>query len=114
MQIEKSTLICSAVLSLALALCGCAAITLPTPQDIVSKPLGTESIKIGMTKERVISLWGKPDSIQYDEGKDSLHGRREVWYYGAHYSGIVPPVNAGYLSQSQRLYFDGNNLVEIK
>lgn len=97
-------------------LCGCAIIeTIPTPTEIVSTPLGTESIKLGMSKQQVESIWGKPDNIKIEEGGDSFRGQREVWFYrAASYGGIVPPVNAGYLSSSRRLYFDGNNLVDIK
>lgn len=99
-----------------ITLFGCAITsTIPTPSEIVSTPLGTESIKLGMSKEKVESLWGKPDTITMEEGKDSFHNGREVWFYrAAPYGGIVPPINAGYLSSARRLYFDGNNLVEIK
>ena len=104
-----------AFLVLITSLCGCTAITIPNPGDIASTPLGTDSIKLGMSKEKVESIWGKPDNIRMEESKDSFRGQREVWFYSApQYGRIVPPVNAGYLSRSRKLYFDGNNLVDIQ
>jgi len=94
---------------------GCTAITIPNPGDIASTPLGTESIKLGMSKARVESIWGKPDNIRIEESKDSFKGQREVWFYNSpQYARIAPPVNAGYLSRSRKLYFDGNNLIDIQ
>ena len=94
-----------------LALYGCSAIQIPNPDDVVSHPLGTESIKIGMTKGQVESIWGKPNDIKTVEGKDKLQGSREVWIYRSQYNAI--PVDAGYLSKTKKLYFDGENLTEI-
>ena len=53
-----------------LSVSGCGALTIPDPTDIIKKPLGTESIKIGMTKSRVESIWGKPDQITTVENKE--------------------------------------------
>jgi len=93
-------------------LIGCAIIeNIPTPQDVLRKPMGTESIKIGMSKAQVESLWGKPDDISMVENKDRWGGAREMWVYTAQYDSI--PVNAGYLSKTQKLYFDGDNLTNI-
>jgi len=94
-----------------LFLCGCSAIILPDPQDVIDHPLGTESIKIGMTRRQVESLWGKPDSIRVGENKEKWQGVREMWTYSAQYGSI--PVDAGYLSKTKKLYFDGDNLTEI-
>ena len=101
------------VLMLALMpfICGCSTLAIPNPDDIIKKPLGTESIKIGMTKDRVASLWGKPDNVTTTENKQKLASPREVWTYNAHYGSI--PIDAGYLSKTQKLYFDGENLTEI-
>ena len=41
------------VLALLLSVSGCADIAPPTPEDIIKRPLGTDSVKIGMTKGRV-------------------------------------------------------------
>jgi len=90
---------------------GCADIAVPTPKDIIEKPIGTESIKIGMTKEKVIELWGEPDQINMVENETKWQGIREEWVYRARYSTI--PVDAGYLSKTKKLYFDGNNLTNI-
>lgn len=92
-------------------LCGCSAITIPTPDDVISTPLGTEAIKIGMSKHQVESLWGKPSEIKTVEDKKRWKDPREVWIYRAQY-GVIP-VNAGYLSETKKLYFDGDNLTEI-
>ena len=80
-------------------------------EEIIKKPLGTESVRIGMTKDQVESLWGAPDRVTTVENKQKWSSPREVWTYTAHYGSI--PVNAGYLSETQKLYFDGENLTEI-
>lgn len=93
------------------ALCGCSTLAIPTPEQIVSKPLGTESVRVGMSKDQVASIWGRPDHISTVENKQKWSSPREVWTYTAHYGAI--PVDAGYLSKTQKLYFDGDNLTEI-
>jgi hypothetical protein len=90
---------------------GCSTLTIPTPDEIIKKPLGTESIKIGMTKDQVESIWGKPDQVTKIEDSKKWSSSREVWTYDARYGAI--PVDAGYLSRSQKLYFDGENLTDI-
>ena len=104
-----------ALLTTILASCvflyGCSAIIIPNPEDVVKHPLGTESIKVGMTKEQVESIWGKPSQVKVVEDKTKWQGTREVWIYRAQYGSI--PVDAGYLSTTKKLYFDGNNLTEI-
>jgi outer membrane protein assembly factor BamE (lipoprotein component of BamABCDE complex) len=90
---------------------GCSTLAIPTPEEIIKKPLGTESVKIGMTKDQVASIWGKPSQVTTAENKEKWSSPREVWIYAAHYGSI--PVDAGYLSKTQKLYFDGDNLTEI-
>ncbi|MDD5136074.1 MAG: outer membrane protein assembly factor BamE [Candidatus Omnitrophica bacterium] len=90
---------------------GCSAIIIPNPGDVVKHPLGTESIKVGMTKEQVEALWGRPSQVKIAEAREKWRGEREVWIYRAQYGSI--PVDAGYLSNTKKLYFDGNNLTEI-
>lgn len=102
---------CCAVLILMMSCYGCAGIEPPTPDDVVRHPLGTESLKIGMSKEEVESLWGKPDEVTMAEDREKWKGTREVWIYRAQYSAV--PVDAGYLSKTKKLYFDGNNLTNI-
>jgi len=99
------------ILSAIPLICGCNALTIPSPDDIIKKPLGTESVKIGMTKDRVESLWGKPDQVTTVESNEKWSSPREIWTYDARYGAI--PVDAGYLSKTQKLYFDGDNLTEI-
>lgn len=100
-----------AALAAAFIFAGCSAIIIPNPEEVVKHPLGTESIKIGMSKAQVESLWGKPSQVKMVEDKAKWQSPREVWIYHAQYSGI--PVDAGYLSSNKKLYFDGNNLTEI-
>ena len=99
------------ILVSALLFGGCSAIIIPNPGDVVKHPLGTESIKVGMTKEQVESIWGKPSQVKAVEDKAKWQGTREVWIYHAQYGAI--PVDAGYLSSTKKLYFDGNNLTDI-
>jgi len=84
--------------------------TIPTPADVISSPLGTESVKIGMTKGQVKDIWGEPDSVTNEEIKETKR-IREVWIYRARARQI--PIDAGYLSKTHRLYFDGDNLTGI-
>ena len=90
---------------------GCSVIQVPDAEDVISHPLGTESIKLGMSKQQVESIWGKPNDVRMVENKEKWQGAREVWIYRAQYGSI--PVDAGYLSKTKKLYFDGNNLTEI-
>jgi len=103
--------VCAFVLLSCAVLCGCSAISIPDADDVLQHPLGTESIKIGMTKQQVESIWGKPSSIKTMENKEKWQNKREVWTYSAQYGSI--PVDAGYLSKTKKLYFDGENLTEI-
>lgn len=95
----------------AMTLCGCAGIEAVNPDEVIRHPLGTESVKIGMSRQQVEELWGKPDYVTTAEDKDKWKGSREVWVYSAKYTAI--PVDAGYLSKSKKLYFDGDNLTNI-
>ena len=91
---------------------GCAEIDIPTPQDVLKHPLGTESVKRGMSKDQVKDLWGEPDETTYEEiEKAGTVRSREVWIYKGRYSAI--PVDAGYLSKTKYLYFDGDSLTRI-
>ncbi len=99
-----------AVIAIA-ALAGCAGIEPPTPDDMVRQPLGKSSLKVGMSKHQVESLWGKPDEVRTVEDKEKWQGSREMWVYHAQY-GVVP-VDVDYLSKTKKLYFDGDNLTNI-
>ena len=54
------------------------AIIIPNPADVVKHPLGTESIKVGMTKEQVESIWGKPSQVKLVEDKAKWQGTRRL------------------------------------
>ena len=95
---------------LLLALTGCSAITLPTPDYVLKRPIGTDSVKIGMSKGKVQELWGIPDQINEVEDKEKWGGKRTEWIYNAR---TELPIDAGYLSKTKRLYFDGENLTNI-
>lgn len=115
MRASKNRLLPSTILAVITFsfLCGCSVVdTIPNPGQVIKAPLGTESIKIGMTKQEVESLWGRPDSVQTVENKKRWSGPREMWVYRANYGSI--PVDAGYLSKTKKLYFDGINLTEIE
>jgi len=99
------------IVFLSAGIMGCSVITVPDPNEIISHPLGTETLKIGMTKNQVQSLWGKPDTVTTVEDKKRWPSPREVWAYRAQYGNI--PVDAGYLSKTKKLYFDGDNLTEM-
>ena len=83
----------------------------PAPQEIIKTPIGTSSVKIGMTKNQVVDLWGEPDSKRTMENADKWAGTREEWLYRGRYKNL--PVDAGYLSKTKKLYFDGDNLTNI-
>ncbi|MGB2706169.1 MAG: hypothetical protein WBC74_04880 [Candidatus Omnitrophota bacterium] len=95
---------------LLLALAGCADLPIPSPDYIIERPIGTDSVKIGMTKDRVRDLWGDPDQINDVEDKERWGGKRVEWVYRAR---TELPVDAGYLSRTKKLYFDGENLTNI-
>jgi len=101
-------------LSLALLLCifltGCSGIEVPTVGQILKDPLGEGSLKIGMAKSQVVSIYGSP-SIKTSVISDEWKQKREEWVYKAKYS--VLPVSAGYLSEDLYLYFDGDILTNI-
>ena len=92
---------------------GCAEIDpFEAPGEVIRHPLGTESIKIGMSKEEVISKWGKPHIINELGAADTSGTQREEWVYKA--QRLTPvPIDAGYLYKNKYLYFDGNNLTRI-
>ena len=97
---------------LLLLFAGCADIEPPMPKDIITRPLGPDSVKIGMTKDKVKELWGEPDQINYVEDEKKWGGSREEWVYTGKLSMI--PVDADYLSKTKKLYFDGNHLTNIE
>lgn len=99
------------VITFLLSLYGCADITPPTPQDIIKRPLGTDSVKVGMTQDQAKELWGEPDQVNHIEDDKKWGGSRSEWVYLGRVSAL--PVDAGYLSKTKKLYFDGKNLTNI-
>jgi len=110
MAINNKVVILLALFALLAA--GCAEINLfQAPAEVLKHPLGTDPIKTGMSKDEVISIWGKPDQINTLEPADEWHTPREEWVYIGRYSKI--PLDKSYLSKSKYLIFDGNYLACI-
>jgi hypothetical protein len=87
---------------------GCETLPPPTPQQIITNPLGTTPLRRGMTKEEIVALWGQPNKI-VKKGRDELGVPKEEWIYDARYPAV--PVDYNYLSKTKKLFFEGNNLV---
>ncbi len=96
-----------------LTISGCAEINpFEAPGEIMRHPLGRESIRVGMSKEEVISKWGEPNIVNSLPTIDASGSRGEEWVYKAkRYTPV--PIDSGYLHKNQYLYFDGNNLTLI-
>ena len=96
-----------------IAISGCAEINpFEAPGEVIRHPLGPESIRVGMSKEEVISKWGESDIVNKLSAKDASGSQEEEWVYKARrYTPI--PLDAGYLHKNKYLYFDGNNLTLI-
>jgi len=78
MRVTKRTSLFIVHCSLFIALSGCAEINPPGPGQIMRQPLGESPLRIGMTKEKISSLWGKPDVIRV-LGVDAQGMVREEW-----------------------------------
>jgi hypothetical protein len=89
---------------------GCAEIKPPTAKEILREPLGPSPMRIGMTKEKVRSIWGKPDIIKL-LGESNQGMIKEEWIYRGRYPSL--PVNVDYLSETQHLFFDGKHLIRF-
>jgi len=108
----KSKMILSLIIIL-FSLTGCAIFQPIKHQEALTHPLGTDSLKIGMTKEQVKSLLGEPDVINpLARSNDLLNSEREEWIYNSRYPN--QPLNADYFGKSMYLIFDGNNLTSYK
>ncbi|GAG15729.1 unnamed protein product, partial [marine sediment metagenome] len=83
-------------------LTGCVEIKPPGPEEILREPLGQSPLRIGMTKEKIKSLWGKPDAVNV-LGTDPQGMIKEEWIYRGRYPNL--PINIDYLSETQRLFF---------
>ncbi len=101
------------IAALLLFLAGCAEIEpFKVPQEIVKHPLGTDPIRLGMTKDKIESLWGKPDQINPLGMADQWGTPKEEWVYSGRYSKI--PIDKGYLQKTKYLYFEGSVLTKFQ
>lgn len=92
---------------------GCAEINFfEAPGEILKHPLGSDLVKVGMTEEEVVSLWGKPSQINVLEPTDEWQTPRKEWVYRGRYSKV--PLEQGYLFKTKYVTFDGNNVVSVK
>lgn len=92
-------------------LMGCAEIKPPGPKEIMRQPLGESPLRVGMTKEKIKSLWGKPDIVRV-LGSDAQGMMKEEWIYRGRYPNL--PINIDFLSETQSLLFDGDHLVKFE
>lgn len=89
---------------------GCAEFNIfEAPAEVLKHPLGTDPLRVGMTKDEVVSIWGKPDQINMLKSGDEWATPREEWVYIGRYSKI--PIDRSYFFKTKYLIFDGNNLV---
>lgn len=93
---------------------GCAGMDMPTPKQIITHPLGTIPLHTGMTKNQIIEMWGKPSVVKpiTPTGTAKFLEAKEEWIYYGNYS--KSPLDAGYMSRTKHLFFDGNNLTSWK
>ncbi|MDP2929025.1 MAG: hypothetical protein Q8O01_03045 [Candidatus Omnitrophota bacterium] len=90
---------------------GCSMLeNIPNPKEILKYPLGKTTLKTGMTKQEVEAKWGKPDTVGIVEDKKRWPDSREMWVYYPQTSSI--PIDADYLSNTRKLYFDGSYLTD--
>jgi hypothetical protein len=100
-----------AVLSVVLVyITGCAGIEPPSPKQFIEHPFGTSMLRAGLTKDQVVAQWGEPDLKEHDNA-GKWGNAKERWTYYGRMSGL--PVDEGYLTKTQYLYFDGKNLVRF-
>ncbi|MEE8359727.1 MAG: hypothetical protein V3S04_02225 [Candidatus Omnitrophota bacterium] len=82
---------------------------LDAPKTILDNPLGTDLIRIGMSKQQVTDIWSKPDQINRLASTDEWQTPKEEWVYKGRYTKI--PLDKSYMFKTKYLIFDGNNLV---
>ncbi len=112
-RVIQIILIILVIFAPALYLAGCAEFNIfDAPSVVLKHPLGTDSVKIGMSKSEVKSRWGDPDQINPLDPTDSWATAREEWVYVGRYTKV--PLDRSYLFKTKKLTFDGNNLVHIQ
>jgi len=97
---------------LVISISGCSVLEVPKPDDIIKSPLGSSSVKIGMTQNEVISLYGDPNIKSMVKSPEWGEKEREEWFYKARLD-VIPLGGANYLTEDVYLYFDGDNLTNI-
>ena len=90
-------------------LAGCAGIESSLPQKVFPPWSGTQNLKIGTSKDKVLKEWGEP-SERVDRGIDDVGLLIEEWVYYGEY----PLLNRKILSQGARLTFTGSSLTSFK
>ena len=98
------------LLVLVVCFSGCAEIEVPGTKSVLAEPLGEPTVKIGMTKNKVLDLYGDPD-MKRQVTSAEWENSREEWLYRGRYPSL--PVGAGYLTNDLYLYFDGDNVTTI-
>lgn len=98
----------SLIMVLIFSVSGCAEIEPPTPDVLISPWSSMPNIRLGDTKEDIISRWGEPDKINRI-GVDELGVAKEEWVYHGRYPMV--PVDYQYVSKTKYLYFEGNIMV---
>ncbi|MGB2600752.1 MAG: hypothetical protein WBD00_06860 [Candidatus Omnitrophota bacterium] len=91
-------------------LAGCAGMNTPNTDEFMRQPLGNGGLELGMSKDRVVDMYGKPNAKRTVISSEWQEPREE-WFYKATLSML--PMNAGYLADDMYLYFDGDNLTNI-
>jgi len=61
----------------------------------------------GTSQDAVRAAWGEPDQI-VPNGADELGEAKTIWVYTGRLPGV--PLNYNYVSQTKKLYFDGDSL----
>jgi len=95
------------IFTVSLLFAGCSEFDTPTGYEAMTRPFGNAaSFSRGTSKEEVRADWGEPDQI-LPLGVDELGNRREEWVYKGR---LNVPIDYGYVSHTQHLYFEGNSL----
>ncbi|OIO80668.1 MAG: hypothetical protein COZ98_02400 [Candidatus Omnitrophica bacterium CG_4_8_14_3_um_filter_43_15] len=109
----KMKVIVMVLMIIFLSTAGCSIFKPFTPGKVISNPLGTDSLKVGMTKDQVKSILGDPDSVSsLPRTKDILSTACEEWIYQGRYTDM--PLKTDYLGKTLILTFDGENLVSYR
>ena len=92
-----------------LATAGCTDIAWPNLHRFMRHPwTSREQVQLGESQAAVLKRWGPPTERRL-LSIDRLGMRREEWVYRAALESL--PIDYMYLSRTQHLIFDGNNLM---